>query len=479
MSSPDSTFVDFAPRPAARATIIILVGSAATCLASGGSTPSGLAHNYALGIGLSFSTSLLADYRGNIRNLIRADIMALSSLYFLTLAEFLVPQPEFDTQMGSLNVQPALYACVLGFAALAVGRHYSPRPPDSLMRLTRLEPRPQVPIVLFTLCLVFGYINMLIAVDFDFGSMIDYFMAPRFTQPWGRGKFGDWLALLYEISMVLYLIPPIAGVVLADRKKFSKFNVGYVAAGFGFTLFYGFTSGTRNIFATYLATFLVAYAFAAGRARRKEILVVVAISGAAMIYATTMMLQFREVGFYNYMHGDQESDHPKDRTRFLVDNNLSVIVALMRVFPEKHNYLGFEIPYLALIRPIPRAMWPGKPEGMSLSIEEAVGAGEGYTLAATFIGEAYMGGGLFGVILSGGVLGMIMAWWNHLGSEHNSSFGYLIYASGFFAAVMSMRSLLVFTTAILPTIVLIVFSNWLIQAGLARQQRHTVPPPDA
>lgn len=470
---------DLSPQPAGRATIVFLAGLAATALFDGGTTSYALAHSYALGVGLSFALSLLIDYRGNIRNLVRADIMALSSLYFLTFAEFLVPQPEFDIQMGSMNVRPAVHACLLGFAALAVGRHYSPLPPASLMRLTRIEPRSQVPIVLFTLCLAFGFINMLVAVNFDFGAMIDYFMAPRFAQPWGRGKFGDWRAILYEVGMVLYLVPPIAGVVLADRRKFSKLQVGYVAAGLGFTFFYGFTSGTRNIFATYLATFLVAYAFAAGRARRKEILVVVAISGAAMVYATTAILQFRNVGFYNYLHGAQDSDLPADRTRFLVDNNLSVIAALMQVFPQKHDYLGFEIPYLALIRPIPRAMWPGKPEGMSLSIEEAVGAGEGYTLAATFIGEAYMSGGLLGVVLCGGAFGLIMAWWNRLGSEHNSSFGHLIYASGFFAAVMSMRSLLVFTTAILPTIVLIVFGNWLIQVGLARRQHHTVSAPDA
>jgi oligosaccharide repeat unit polymerase len=448
-------------------------------MVSTGSTPSALAHDYALGAGLSFAASLLADYRGNIRNLVRADIMALCSLYFLTLAEFLTPQSEFDVQMGLMSIRPALNACILGFAAIAIGRHYSPRPPESLMRLTRLEPRPQVPIVLFSLCLVFGYINMLIAVDFDFGAMIDYFMAPRFAQPWGRGKFGDWKALLFEVSMVLYLIPPIAGAVLADRKKFSRLQLGYVAAGFGFTLFFGFTSGTRNIFATYLATFLVAYAFAAGRRRSKEVIAIVAISGAAMIYATTSMLQFRNIGFYNYLHGAQESDLPKDRTHFFVDDNLSVIAVLMRVFPDKHDYLGFEIPYLALIRPIPRAMWPGKPEGMSMSIEKAVGAGEGYTVAASFIGEAYMSGGLFGVVIFGGVLGMAMACWNRLGSEHNTPFGYLIYASGFFAAVMSMRSLLVFTTDILPTIALIAFSSWLVQAGLARHQRHAAPPPDA
>jgi hypothetical protein len=457
---------DISPQPAGWATIVFLIGLAATAVFGNGATPYALAHSYTMGVGLSFALSLLVDYRRNVRNLVRADIMALSSLYFLTLAEFLFPQPEIDSLVRSLDIKPALNACLLGFAALAVGRHYSPAVPAGLMRLTRIEPRREVSIILFSICFFGGFLNMLVAVDYDVGTMVHFFMEPRFGQPWGRGKFGDWRALFYEFTMALYLVPPIAGVVLAERRKYSLWQIIYVAAALGFTFFYGYTSGTRNIFATYLATFLVAYAFTAGRQRRKEILVLAAVTVAVMVYATSSMLEFRNIGFYNYLQGAKESDLPKDRTRFLVDNNLSVIAALMQVFPQKHDYLGLEIPYLALIRPIPRAIWPGKPEGMSLSIEEALGAAEGYTLAASFVGEAYMSGGLFGVILCGLVFGVIMAWWNRLGSERNSSFGYLIYASGFFAAVMSMRSLLVFTTTILPTILLIIFGSWLVQVGL-------------
>src|SRR5690606_23613791 len=151
-------------------------------------------------------------------------------------------------------------------------------PSPQLLRLTGLEPPRHIIIILFTACFVLGFINMLMAVDFDVGLMIDYFMAPRFSQPWGRGRFGDWRALFYELSMVLYLVPPIAGVVLAGRRRYSGLQVTYVALAFAFTLFYGFTSGTRNIFATFLATFLVAFAFAAGRERRKEVMVVISIA---------------------------------------------------------------------------------------------------------------------------------------------------------------------------------------------------------
>ncbi len=460
------------PQPASNATLLLLVGLLITSLFSAGTTANELANSYAIGVGLSLALCFAVDYRGNIRNLIRTDIMALSSLYFLTLAEFLIPQPQVEAMITLRELEPALTACLIGIAAVAVGRHFSSTPSPQLLRLTGLEPPRHVIIILFTVCFALGFINMLMAVEFDVKLMIDYFMAPRFSQPWGRGRFGDWRALLYELSMVLYLVPPIAGVVLAGRNRYSGPQIIYVGLAFLFTLFYGFTSGTRNIFATYLATFLVAFAFAAGRERRKEVMVVISIASAAMLYATTAMLEFRGIGFYAYTQGVQEFEGQDNDRAFFVDNNLVVIARLMDIFPRQHDYLGFEIPYLALVRPIPRALWSGKPEGMSISIEDALGGDENYTLAASFVGEAYMSGGYLGVVLFGLFFGVVMCWWNKLGREDNSPFGYLLYASGFFAAVISMRSLFVFTTAILPTVAAIVFGNWAIQNGLARRRRH-------
>ena len=151
-----------------------------------------------------------------------------------------------------------------------------------------------------------------------------------------------------------------------------------------------------------------------------------------------------------------------------------MIAKLIQVFPEQHDYLGFEIPYLSLIRPIPRALWSGKPEGLSISIEAAVGV-ENLTLASTFIGEAYMSGGFIGVLSTAIVFGMLNGWWNRLGRADNSAFGYLIFASGFFAAVISMRSMFVFTTAMLPTMSALLLGNWLLETRRQRKNRAAEP----
>ena len=122
-----------------------------------------------------------------------------------------------------------------------------------------------------------------------------------------------------------------------------------------------------------------------------------------------------------------------------------------------------------------------------MTIEEALGV-EGLTIAASFVGEAYMSGGFIAVFLAGLFFGAITSWWDYLSSDRNSQLGILVYSSGFFAAVISMRSLFVFSTAILPTVAAVVAGSVVVHlARTAIQKRqmlskhiHTGPasPPE-
>ncbi|MEO6567103.1 MAG: hypothetical protein ABIO63_13850, partial [Casimicrobiaceae bacterium] len=243
--------------------------------------------------------------------------------------------------------------------------------------------------------------------------------------------------------------------------------------------FYGFTSGTRNLFASFLVTGLIGSVFAIPWARRKEIIVLCAATAAILVAGTTAMLRFRQFGLKEWILHSSEFQPPPEDSVF-VDYNLWAIAHLAEVFPRQHAFLGWEIPYLALIRPIPRALWPGKPEGLSFSIEDAVGAST-MTVAASFAGEAYITAGLFGVAFAALFFGAGTAWWNHLFSAKNSELGILIYASGFFCAVISMRSLLVFSTALLPTLASFVICAYVTKVVgaravlLARRLRHSAP----
>jgi len=458
------------PKANVQGTVMALVCLAVTALVAHGNLPSTLSRASAIGTLLGIVLSIIADLRkGGLRNLIRADLMAILAFYFLTLFEFLFPQPNFDEMSDLHTTHFAIMGVYLGFLGLFVGRHLI-HPKKQPFARTLTHDIPAVWMVgIFWFCFIVGYLHMFIAVDFDVLEMLRQFAEPRFTQPWQRGRLGDWKALLVELGLFIYLIPPLTGIIIARRQRYGKISLFLTTMGLLLTLYYGFSSGTRNLFASYLVTFLIAYSFALPFARHKELVILCTGSGLLMLFATYFMLQFRNVGLTNYITGNYEPSPAMEKTMF-VDYNLYAICRLTEVFPNRQPYLGLEIPYQALIRPIPRAVWAGKPEGLSSSIEDALGV-EGVTISASFVGEAYMCGGLTTVLIIGLVFGALTGWWSYLASSKNSELGILIYASGFFATVISMRSLLVFTTALMPTMAALVIATQAVRVLTIQAQR--------
>jgi hypothetical protein len=176
------------------------------------------------------------------------------------------------------------------------------------------------------------------------------------------------------------------------------------------------------------------------------------------------MLDFRGVGLGNYSFGNNEID------TLFIDNNMTIIARITELFPSVNDYLGLEIPFNGLIHPIPRVLWPDKPVSLSVSIESEMGADPAtVTFASTIVGEAYMSGGLLAVLITGMLFGALAEWWNRLGRDANSSFSHLLYASGFFCAAISMRSMMWTTVAALPTLALWAYGRlWLSPSAQGR-----------
>ena len=210
------------PRPDVNGTFAALVGLVLTVLLANGTLPSSLARVSSIGALVSIGLSVAFDLRlGGLRNLIRADLMAILAFYFLTLFEFLFPQPNFDAMIDVPTTHHALLCVDLGFLGLIVGRHFlHPKKQPFANTLTREIPAIWI-VVIFWACALIGYLHMLIAVNFNVVDMVNWFMDPRFTQPWQRGRLGDWKALIVELGLFIYLIPPLAGIMIARRNRYS------------------------------------------------------------------------------------------------------------------------------------------------------------------------------------------------------------------------------------------------------------------
>ncbi|MGE9271142.1 MAG: hypothetical protein ACQKBU_10100 [Verrucomicrobiales bacterium] len=456
-------------------TFAIVLCSFCAVLYATGETSSQLAKSYAIWIGVGFGISSLLDLQTGVRNLIRADFLCLACLYFLVLTEFLFPQEDFDKFIEVEATVPALELFALAFSCFAISRHWVKKGvlQDAAFRFS--EVNVNILVGLYLGCAFLAYLHMLLAVNFNVFTMLESMIGPRFAVPWQRGKFGGWKELLNELGLLFTVIPALAGVLWHLRKRMEVWQKLVVLLLFSLTLFHGFCSGTRNVFAGYLAGFLGAYMLTHPR------LTVLRVFGPGLVVAVLFfwgsyhMLEFRQIGLKNYLEGEIYASEETRDTLF-VDYNLLAIAKMMETFPERADYLGWEIPMWCVIKPIPRAIWSGKPEGLTTSIEEAMGV-EGVTISTTYIGEAYMSFGVVGVVVFSCIFGVGTAWWNRLGSDTRSTYSVLIFASGLAAFALCMRSMMWFSTAILPTVALVVAHRlWMTKEDPRRRRnRHSSP----
>lgn len=426
-------------------TLILVAGLAVTWLALPSEDAESLFRTAAIGVGIALVLSTAMEALQGVRALIRTDNLMLWVLYGLTLLEFHFPQPDVNAAVSVEAATRGATAVLLGFFGMSVGRHLVSQTVSSS---APIDLKPAHLFGLFVIAFVLGYLHIFLAVSFNPVEMIEQMLRPRFSQSWGRGKYGNIYSLFYELSLLIYLLPPIAGMIFGQASRFSAAQKLFVVLVLALTIFYAFTSGTRNILGTYIISMFGAYVLSKPNLKLKQVLMVGVPLAGLLLFASTLMLEFRSAGSVTAIGSEERRFNT-----LYIDHNIVNISNLTNIFPDAVAYLGFEIPYQAIIKPIPRALWSGKPEGLSTSIEAALGMNDGVTtLSCTFVGEAYMAAGLLGVLVAGLAFGAAAGAWNRIGRQSGSSFFQILYASGFLCAAMAMRSLITMVPYMLPSL---------------------------
>ena len=400
---------------------------------------------------VSVGGGLFLETGGKLDSLIRTDVLMLVALYGLTLVEFFFPQEEINEFLSPEQAMHGVEALFLGFAGLVIGRNFVVRSPRQGASMVIVQLRPSAVFNLYVGAFCFSYFYMLLAVDFDPAELIHEMMGPRWSQAWSRGDLGGWQTNLGTLSsLVLYLIPSIAGCIFADWRRHSAAQLAFVGFGVAFTLFYTFSGGTRSSFAITVVLLLGSYIMFGRKIGWRRVAVLFTLTAGVLYLSAHYMLQFRQIGMDAYLQGTREGW--KTETLF-VDNNLVTISRLTEIFPELTPYIGLEMATYAVLLPVPRALWPDKPTKLSVDAADVLDE-RGVTISSTFVGESYMMGGYPAVLMVGLLFGWLGSWWDRLGRDLRSNLGIIIYASGFLAALGSMRSFLFTTTTLIPTVAL-------------------------
>ena len=396
---------------------------------------------------------MLEMWRLEPRQWFRLDLAALAAAYYLTLAEFLVPQPQFAKEASPESTALALRLVLTGLAGLAVGRHLA-WPRRRLEETTWPNPRPAEWIGLLVACFALANLYLFASVQFNPVTLIRELLGPRFSQPWSRERLGDARALLSELQLLNYLIPPMTAWLLARGGGSPIWRKALLSLPLAFLLLISFCSGTRYVLATHAATFATALAWSLPHLSPRRAALLFGVPLLLLLFVTIAALQFRHEGLSQTLSGQAAARKvPAPPKRFIVDNNLRTLAKLTETFPGKHPFLGLEIPWHMIVRPIPRALYPAKPEKLSLSMEEVIGIPK-TTIAASFVGEGYLMAGWAGSLLFGLGLGALCALWNRIPTGPSGSFANLLYASGMAWSFLGLRSPIWISVGFLPCIAL-------------------------
>ena len=358
--------------------VAMCAGLALTYLGLPAGGPVAIYRTAAIGVALTLALGIWAEIR-SVRSLLRTDFVMFAALFGLTLIEFFFPQDYVAQVVTAESATRGIEALFIGFAGLIIGRHFAVKN-DTIVQGPIVSWGPQTLFKVFVGVLCLGFFYMLTTVDFNPVELIQQMLRPRFSQPWSRGKLGGWVDIVGEFSgSLLYLVPAIAGAILARSKQFNSPQKLTVLCGLALTFFYAFSLGTRNVFCIYVLTFVCSYIALTQKISWKRVITIFIIVGLSLYLASYYMLQFRTVGLEGYVQGDTNRGFHGET--LYVDNNLPVISQLIMVFPSRFQYLGIEFATFALLHPVPRALWPGKPEGLSVTAEQALGLGSyGLTL---------------------------------------------------------------------------------------------------
>lgn len=457
-------------KPSGAGTLAILVACAAGyALSFTGESPSDMARRVSIALLIGIGASYLLDWRYGLRNLLRVDVFALLAFYFLTFFEFLFPQERFNLMVVPEDVVEATHLFLTGLAAMVIGRHLRIFPQGILDTVAGVKMRGGDFLTIFFLAAFLSFLPQLMAVNFNPIEWFEQTLRPRFSRAWGRARFGSLSTLLHELQLLGYIVPPLGGLIFAKAKEYKKGVLVVVGIIVLITWYSAFSSGTRNIFAVQVAGFFAGYFVVQRHIRLKIVIPTALVVGIAFVVLAEHMLEFRNMGLGRYVEeGYYKSSYKEFEDAYLaggideeeeegyfVDYNLWALSLLMPVLPEIHDHIGWNMPFVALTKPVPRALWPGKPVGFKVGLEEAAGI-EQMTIAVTWVGEAFLAGGALWTLGIGLLIGAFCGYWNTLANHLTSPFALIVFASGFYAILLLMRSLVFFTTALLPSIALVV-----------------------
>jgi oligosaccharide repeat unit polymerase len=330
-----------------------------------------------------------------------------------------------------------------GYVACAISRW---RPPRVYARSATVDLHPSLLIRIILLCFALGLFKYIYAVGFDPIALIKYAGVSRWSAPWSAGRLGGWGALLDHLPYFGYLVPVLT-VTLAGRIGWLKPST-VMAILMSLLLFVLLAQGGgRRVVGVMAGAPLITWILAQPRIDlRRAVVIVIAV--IAILGFMELMLEYRNRGLGAVLGTEKIV---LNVGRINIDDNFYRLSQVINIIPDKHDYVYHRHLYFTLVRPIPRALWPGKPVDGGFDLAQFIGA-KGLSLSSTVLAEWYMSGGFFLIAVGGFIYGVFACTFGRLWYATGFGAGRMLYgisAMTLFAGVRSMPDLILMSYILL------------------------------
>ena len=305
--------------------------------------------------------------------------------------------------------------------------------PDWLISVTNRQLDADTIVRLVPICFVLGMLNFAYAVNFDIPEMFSYLGANRWSAPWARGQLGGWGSFIDQMPYFGYVLPSLTALLIAKQGLAKPTTLMSIACSIIMLLFLSQGGGRRLIGVTCGAALLVWIQAHPGM-RLKNIVVLV-IGAIALAWASQFMLNIRAGGIEAFRERGSSYDY------LHVDDNFLRLSQVIDLMPKEYPFVGPGQVVFALVRPVPRVLWPNKPVDSGFDLARAVGL-RGVSLSSSIIAEWYMGWGWIAVFIGGWIHGRLAKAANTLREQGRLHHNPIVYALAVMVLVAGMRSML-------------------------------------
>ena len=296
-----------------------------------------------------------------------------------------------------------------------------------------------------------SFLRFAAPAEFDLVRMYEALFQHRWAAPWARGQFGGWDAVLDHFAYFGYLLPALSVLLYRSEGRFSirVALLAFFAVVIGLLVAQG---GGRRIIGALVASGGVVWVMTSRNQVRSVFAMALIVVPALLTYLQFILLT-RGSGLESFDDVDVGDLFAQG---IHIDDNFNRLCQVIELIPASHPHVGLSWLIWIVSRPIPRVLWPGKPEGVGFDLASFQGI-EGVSLTISIVGESYMAFGFIGTLATGfvfGYLGRVLARFLTYGQ---SSGAVLIYAVGLLALFVGLRSaieVVLFSYAILAWIVL-------------------------